>query len=78
MLIQSIACIWSCRISTGREDIQVLDYRDDIRCVTSSCTFGMIRMYRPVFEGLDGRFNKARLVQCICVNETLDILLITH
>lgn len=55
----------------------MFDYRDDVRSMASAGTFSMVGVYGSVLEGLDRLFNKARFVQGVCVDETLNIVFIT-
>src|SRR5215472_11248231 len=54
----------------------MLNHGDDVRGVTTSCAFGVIRVNRAVLEGFDRLLNESRFVQRICVDKTLYVVLI--
>lgn len=56
----------------------MLDDRDDVRSVPASGTFGVVSVNRTSLECLDGLFNKAGFVECVGVDQSLDVVLITN
>lgn len=77
MFIESVARKRSRGVGGRREHILMLYNRDDIGSMTTSCTFCMIGMNRSALKRSDRRFDKTRLVECVSMDETLDIKLIT-
>jgi hypothetical protein len=55
----------------------MLDDANNVRGMTSACSFGMVGMYRPILKGGDCLFDEPRLVECISVDECLDVVLVT-
>jgi hypothetical protein len=54
----------------------LLNNFDDIRSMTTSSTFGMVRMDGPSFHGSDRIINKARFVQGIGMNSDSNIVIV--
>ena len=73
MLVEGVACVWACGISAAGKDVGKLDHGDDVWCVATACTFGMVGMDCAAFKCGDGGFNEAGLVQGIRVDECLNV-----
>src|SRR6478735_5087578 len=56
----------------------MLYHGDDIGSMATSCTLCVISMNCAVLESSDCRFDKARLIECVSVNKTLNIEFITN
>lgn len=54
----------------------MLHHTDDVGGVASSCAFGVVRMDGPVLDSLYGRLDEARLVECVGVDQSLDVVLV--
>lgn len=73
MLVERVSGKGSRGVGRGGEDVGVLDYADDVGCVTTSCAFGVVGVDCAVFDGSDGRFHEAGFVECVGMDETLDV-----
>ena len=47
---------------------------NNVGCVTSTCTFCVVSMDCPSFEGFNRLLYKSRLVERVCVYKGLDIV----
>jgi hypothetical protein len=54
----------------------VFDNADDIRSVTTACTFCVVGVNRTVLESGDCLFDEARLVERVCMDKCLDVVLV--
>jgi len=78
MLIQGIYCIWHSRIGRRWQNISCCCGADDIRCMSSACTFCMICMDRSSANSCKCIFHTAAFIQSICMNGNLYIILICN
>lgn len=73
VLVERVTRERPCWVRRRRQHVLVLNDRDDVWGVAASSTFSVVRVNRPTLERGDGRLDEARLVECISVNETLNI-----
>ena len=71
MLIQGVHRKRSGGVGRAGQDILLLDNNNDVRCVTASGPFCMIRVDRPALDGRQGALDISALVQGICMDVDL-------
>lgn len=76
MFIESVACVWSRGIGTGWKNVVMFNDGNDVGRMSTACTFSVVSVDSAILESSDGSLNKARFVECVCVNESLNVVLV--
>lgn len=76
MFVESVVGVGTGRVRGGRKDVEVLHYGDDVWCVAAACAFSVVCVDCAVVDGRDGGLDEAGLVECIGVDEALDVVFI--
>lgn len=76
VFIKGVASVGARGVGAAGEDVGVFDYRDDVGCVASAGAFGVVGVDCAVFEGGDGLLDVSGFVECVGVDEALDVVFI--
>jgi hypothetical protein len=77
VLVEGIARIRPRRVRGRREYIGVLDDGDDVWGVAATSALGVVGVYSAILERVDGGLDEAGLVERVCMDEALDVKLVT-